>query len=275
MADGRGTPYIYDQIAKLVDDPIWSYNNILPYYKKMESYNVPNSDPTIHGYDGWLSIRNSGSLDEDLRSEIVDELKNIYNVPYHTDPADPSQIVGVSIGQEQVDQNGNRCNAFSHLLEPMLETHSNITVKFNSLVEKVLIEHDIAYGITVYEKKYLAEYNITGNKIDPNDNAYIPNKDLPSTITYFATKEIILCAGAITTPQILMLSGIGPKDELDRLDIQTVKELEGVGRNLMDHAFATIIFDLHPEKILWKWQSTYMKNCLYVHNCRYMFFSRK
>jgi choline dehydrogenase len=259
MVDGRGTPYVYDSIAQLVKDPVWSYENILPYYKKMESYNVDNNNPEIHGYDGWLSIRNSGPMDEDLRQEIADELKRIYDVPFNTDPAVPSQVVGLAIGQEQADKNGNRSNAFTNLVKPMLDKQANLTVKFNSLVEKVLISNDVAYGVTVYDKGYLCEYNITGNKVDKNGNAILPNKELPSSISYYATKEVILCAGAITTPQILMLSGIGPKEHLNNLGINIVKDLQGVGQNLMDHIESTMTFELDPEKIIWGWQAKYMK----------------
>ena len=259
MVDGRGTPYIYDSIAKLVDDDIWSYESILPYYKKLESYNVPFSDnPRIHGYDGWCPIRRTGPIEQDLRDEIVNELYNILKIPYRTDSAEPEQVVGVSIAEEQVSKDGTRAYSYNNLLQPMLSSHSNITVKFNSLVEKVIIQNNKAVGVQVYNKAYLAEYNTTGNKV-VNGNAILPNKDLPTPTQYYAKKEVILCAGAISTPQILMLSGIGPKEQLEKLNIQVIKDSPGVGQNLMDHIESTITFNLDPNKILWKWQATYMK----------------
>lgn len=105
----------------------------------------------------------------------------------------------------------------------------------------------------------MSEYNTTGNIVDSQGNAILPNKDLPKPTYYYANKEVILCGGAISTPQILMLSGIGPKSQLEKIGVNVVKNLEGVGQNLMDHIESTITFELDPEKILWKWQATYMK----------------
>lgn len=265
MYDGRGSPIVYDNIAKLVNDPIWEYKNILNYYKKMETYNVPYSNPEIHGYNGWLKIRKNGKLNTDLKLEMIQNLSDNFNIPYSQDPAEPSQVSGVYVSEEQVNKKGVRSNSFIDLLEPTMRKNRNILLMFNSLVKNIILENDNnelnAKGVVVYHKPYVTYGNITGNRVyNNNKNAKLPNKDLPIETKYFARKEVIICSGAINTPQLLMLSGIGPKEELNKIGIQTILDRKGVGKNLLDHAFCTSIYEMDPKKILWQWQATEMKN---------------
>jgi len=264
MVDGRGTPLVYDRISKLVDDDIWSYKNILHYYKKMENYHVKYANPDIHGKDGWLHITRNGKLDKDLRLEMVKSLVDNFDIPYISDHADPHQVSGVYIAEEHVDTSGNRSNSFINLLLPQMKKQNNIKIKFNSLVKKIIIEKEnnefIAKGVSVYHKGYLPEVNVTGNKIDNNCHVKLPDKKLPKEKKYYARKEVIICAGAISTPQILMLSGIGPKLELEKINVPQIINLEGVGKGLMDHIESTVSFELDPKKIMWGWQANYLKN---------------
>ena len=270
MVDGRGSIDVYNNIAKYVKDPMWKYKNILKYYKKMENYLVNDANPNIHGTKGWLNIIKSGPLNEDLRKEMVEALKKKFNVPYRIDPSEPNQVTGVHIGEVQNSPDNKRSNSFYNLLEPMLDSHKNITIKFNTLVNKIIIKKICcskskdsnnlkAIGVIVYEKPYIQEYNITGNTLNQNCTANIPNKDLPKETKYYAKKEIILCGGAFNTPQILMLSGIGPKEELKKHGIKVKKDIQGVGQNYMDHVEATISYELDPTKFMWVWQATYFK----------------
>ena len=265
MYDGRGCPFIYDRIAKEVNDPIWSYDNILYYYKKMESYNVPNSNPKIHGYDGWLQVRKNGKLNTDLKLEMIEVFSDDFNVPYSQDPSDPDQVSGVYVSEEQVGRDGLRSNSFINLLQPTVNKNKNVLIRFNTLVKNIIIEKDtneelIAKGVVVYHKRCVTYGNITGNIVyDNNSKAQLPNKDLPPETKYFARKEVIICSGAINTPQLLILSGIGPKSELDKIGINTILDRSGVGKNLLDHPFCTTIYEMDPKKILWQWQATYMK----------------
>jgi len=260
MYDGRGSPEIYNNIALLVKDDIWAYQNVLKYYKKMESYNVPNSDPNIHGKNGWLQIKHDSKISYDLNREMIDTFKKL-GYPYRTDPANPKQVSGIYLSDVQVTPEGKRSNSFRNLLFPLLkEKNTNIKIKYNSLVKKIIIENKIAKGVVVYNKKYIQCSNITGNKVKDNI-AYIPNKSVhkEDIKMYYAKKEVIICGGAIATPQILMLSGIGPKEHLEEIGIKPIIDLQGVGKNLIDHPFSSMIFELDPNKILWQWQATLMK----------------
>ena len=259
MVDGRGTPLVYDRISEMVDDPIWSYDNILQYYRKMETYNIPTDTPDIHGYEGWLKVRRTTN-DRELADEIIDNLNTVLGIPYVSDPSVPDAVSGVIYAQEQVDTDGKRSYAYKDLLQPVLSSRNNISVKFDSLVEKVLFTKDLkAKGVSVFNKSYLQKANITGNKVI-DGNAVIPNKDLIVPTKYFAKKEIILCAGAICSPQILMLSGIGPMEQLDKIGIDTIVDSPGVGQNLIDHLECNLLYQMDPTKIMWQWQAAYMKN---------------
>jgi choline dehydrogenase-like flavoprotein len=263
MYDGRGAPFVYDRIAKLMGDDIWSYKNILPYYIKMESYNVPYANPEIHGSKGWLQIRKNCKLNDDLSMEMIQVLMDDMNIPFRQDPADPTQVSGVYLSEEQVGPNGKRSNSFIDLLEPLMKKQNNIEIKFNSLVKNILIEEEnsemVAKGVVVYNKPYLSFTNITGNKINANCDAVLPDKTIPKETTYYARKNVIICSGSIGTPQLLMLSGIGPKKHLTDIGIKTLVDLPGVGQNLIDHPFCSVIYEMDPKKIMWEWQATEIK----------------
>lgn len=270
MVDGRGSKDVYDNIAKYTNDPMWAYDNILKYYKKMENYQVSYADPKIHGHSGWLSIKRTGPYNEDLRSEMIDVLGKKFGVPFRQDPANPKEVTGVHITEIQNNSNNTRSDSFVNLLGKVLKTNTNIKMKFNTVVNKVILKKNIkcdghknkfrAIGVEVYEKPFIQEFNISGNKVKCNCDAKLPNKDLPKSTRYFASKEVILCGGAINTPQIMMLSGLGPKSELENLGIKVKKNIKGVGKNLMDHVEATIAYELDPTKFMWIWQATYFKH---------------
>lgn len=263
MYDGRGAPQIYDRIAEQVEDDIWCYKNMLPYYKKMESYNVPNANPDIHGKDGWLQIKKNSGLKDDLAMEMIQVLVDDLGVPFRQDQSDPAQMSGVYLSEEQIGKDGKRSNSYRDLLEPLMKKQDNIVIKFNSMVKNIIIDEEnnelIAKGVVVYHKPYLSFTNVTGNKIDGECNAVLPNKTLPSETKYYARKEVLVCSGAFGTPQLLMLSGLGPKKHLTEMGIETLIDLQGVGQNIVDHPFCSMIFELDPTKIMWHWQATEMK----------------
>ncbi len=270
MVDGRGSKDVYDNIAKYVNDPMWAYDNILKYYKKMENYAVSEADPKLHGHSGWLQVKRTGAYHEDLRAEMIDVLGKKFGVPFRQDPANPKEVTGVHICEIQNNPDNTRSNSFVNLLGKALENKKNkIEMKFNSVVNKVILKKNKgeekckgkyrAIGVEVYEKAFLQEFNISGNKVKCDCTAKLPNKDLPKPTRYYASKEVILCGGAINTPQIMMLSGLGPKKELEALGIKVKKDIKGVGKNLMDHVEATIAYELDPEKFMWIWQATYFK----------------
>ncbi len=105
-------------------------------------------------------------------------------------------------------ENGRRAGTYKSFVEPILKS-ADIDVLPFAVASKVLVENGNAVGVRV--------------------------ERFGHTLDFFSRKEVVLSAGAIGSPQILMLSGIGPKDELQKHGIDILKELPAVGRNLQDH----------------------------------------
>lgn len=270
MIDGRGSHKPYERISKIMgNDPKWAPKNIFHYYKKMENFYGEDADPVYHGEDGWLGIRQC-KLENEFSENFQQRIKEL-GIPIVGDHNIPGNYSGLGYSYAQVSPNGERSYAYKDLLYPMLKTHDNLVVKFNSLVSKLITTKNnktnktsdkvLVTGVEVMEGKNIYIVDTTGNKVFIQNNkckAVIPDKDKYLKKEYYANKEVILCAGVFNTPQILMLSGLGPKQHLDDMGIPVVLDLPGVGKNMMDHHEFTVNFKLDPEKFMWRWQAAYL-----------------
>lgn len=197
----RGHPSDYDHWAALGNEG-WGYADVLPYFKRAEC-NERGAD-AYHGGDGPLNVA-------DLRSpqpvtEAFLQAAEQAGFPRNADFNGP-QLEGV--GQYQVTQKGGeRYSAAKAYLAPVLG-RSNLTVMTRAHATRVLFEGKRAVGV---------EYVQSGQ-----------------TRTVHARREVLLSAGALQSPQLLLLSGVGPRQELARHEIPVVHELPGVGENLHDH----------------------------------------
>jgi choline dehydrogenase len=196
----RGQPQDYDGWAR--DAAGWTYAEVLPYFRRSERQQRGASQ--YHGADGPVSV-------EDLRSR--NPLTDIFVAAgVHTGLPPNADFNGAQqegVGRYQVTQSeGRRCSAAVAYLDPV-RTRANLHIETHSLVESVLIEHGRAVGVT---------YGRRGQR-------HVVRCD----------GEILLCAGAVNSPQLLMLSGIGPAAHLAELGIAVSVDLPGVGENLQDH----------------------------------------
>ncbi|NOT64187.1 MAG: choline dehydrogenase [Acidobacteria bacterium] len=188
----------------------WRYSDILPYYKKSE-HNERIED-RFHGQGGelnvadliWASELTSGFV------AVADEL----GLPA-THDVNGAEQEGVTFFQV-TQKGGKRHSAADAFLKPVL-SRKNLKVVTQALVTKLLFDGTRCLGA-----------------------AYQHNGELQQA---HAAREVLLCGGAINSPQILLLSGIGPADELRRLDIQVVADLPGVGRNLQDHLLIGVEYE--------------------------------
>lgn len=221
----RGQQNDYDHWHSL-GNPGWSFNDVLPYFKALE--HQERGPDYFHGINGALNVADSVSkpaINEKFMQSAI-----AAGYPENHDFNGASQE---GIGYYQVTQkNGLRHSAAKAFLTPNLH-RKNLTVITQTQVEKVVIHDGIATGV---------RYKSCG-KIQQ----------------IIANKEVILSAGAINSPQILMLSGVGPKAELAKHDIGLVQALEGVGKNLQDHVDVlnvaqhnvSQVMALRPKSIWW------------------------
>lgn len=222
MIYNRGDKKDYKKWAELVNDKEWEYDNLLLYFKKSENFTQTNPyspiDDWYHGYIGSLYVTQS-SPPEPIAQTIFNASHELgYNI---TDINGRSQV-GSSILQIYT-KNGRRSDSETAYIETAKD-RQNLVILDRSYVTKIEINN---------ETKRVEGVTFT------RDNK-----------TYFArsTKEVVLSAGAISTPQILMLSGVGPQDHLESFGIPVVLNLP-VGKNLRDHAFTVVVFSSNSSNI--------------------------
>ena len=205
----RGQPEDYDRWAT-AGNPGWSHADVLPYFKRLE--HAVGGDSAFHGGDGpyWCSaIARKHEL-----IEAVIAAGNELGLPRNDDFNGAKQE---GVGYYHLStRNGWRCSTSSAYLEPA-RRRPNLAIETSAMALRVVFEGRRATGV-----------------------AYRRNG---ADITAAARREVLLCAGAVQTPQLLQLSGVGPPALLESLDIDLVHLLPGVGENLQDHLQARVIFE--------------------------------
>ena len=197
----RGHRADYDRWAA-EDNPGWSYDELLPYFKKSE-HNERGAD-AFHATGGPLNVMDLRSPSR-LRSLF---LKAAQQAGYPLNP-DFNGAQQEGVGVYQVTQrNGERFSAAKAYLTPNL-SRPNLTVMTEARTTRILLHDRRAVGVEVRVGGELRQLR--------------------------ARREVLLCAGALQSPQVLMLSGIGPGVQLQRHGIDTLHDLPGVGEQLHDH----------------------------------------
>ncbi|KVD89730.1 glucose-methanol-choline oxidoreductase [Burkholderia stagnalis] len=198
----RGHRSDYDHWAALGNDG-WAYDDVLPYFRLSE--HNERFDDAWHGRDGplWVSDLRTGNP---FHARYLEAARQA-GLPL-TDDFNGAQQEG--IGLYQVTQkHGERWSAARAYLLPHVGRRDNLTVETHAQVLRILFDGTRAIGVEVRQHGEVR--------------------------TLRARREIVLAAGAFQTPQLLMLSGVGPAAELARVGIRTLADLPGVGRNLQDH----------------------------------------
>ena len=229
----RGNKYDYNTWRDEYGCDGWGYNDVLPYFIRSEH----NSRGAIayHGGAGPLSV-----TDPKFRSPASTAFIQSAVNAGSTANKDFNGANQDGVGFYQVTQkDGRRCSAADAYLHPAKD-RPNLTVKTDALATSVLIEGGHAVGVRYIQRgtEHVARAN----------------------------SEVILCGGAINSPQLLMLSGIGPADHLRDHDIRVIVDSPGVGANLSDHPIVTALWstpsmkslaELAGPKNLFRWQLTH------------------
>lgn len=197
----RGNPADYDDWAAQGATG-WDWNSVLPWFRHSEN-NTRGAD-ALHGADGPLSVADLRYTNP-ISGAFIDAAQQA-GVPRNDDFNGPSQE---GVGFYQVTQrNGARCSSAAAYLTPV-RSRRNLVVVTGARVSKVMVEHGQARGVI---------YSAGG-----------------AAFCHVATREVLLCGGALNSPQLLMVSGIGPADHLREHNVKVHVDSPNVGENLQDH----------------------------------------
>lgn len=206
----RGTRASYDRWHRLGNRG-WSFDEVLPYFRKSEHYQHGASK--YHGGDGPIHVsepRHKAAFSEAFIEACLEQ-----GWPHNPDFNGPSEAGAGYFPLMQ--RHGRRSSAAAAYLEPA-RGRIGLTVKTGALVRRVLLEGNRATGV---------EY--TNRSGEPE--------------TAEAAAEVILSAGALNTPHLLMLSGIGPAEHLRAIGVEPLIDLAGVGENLRDHLRVPVLYE--------------------------------
>lgn len=198
----RGHPIDYDRWADEFNLPKWSFAQCLPYFKAGETSD--RGADTWRGDSGPLSV-SRGSLVNPLYDAFLEA--GAQAGQGSSDDLNGYKPEGVA-RLDSTKKNGRRCSAAVAHLRPALK-RSNVTLVTDAMVNRILVEGNRATGIEFEHKGQTCDVRVS--------------------------KEVILSGGSINSPQLMMVSGIGPADHIRAHDIKVAVDLPGVGQNLQDH----------------------------------------
>ncbi|UXI03663.1 GMC family oxidoreductase [Photobacterium sp. TY1-4] len=206
----RGQRQDYDDWARQ-GNPGWGFDDVLPYFKKLEQH--PLGDTEYHSSKGLIGIT---QMKHDAHKICDYYLKGCEELGYSlNDDFNGAQFEGAGIYETNI-RNGMRDSSSFAYLEPA-KKRANLTISHHTQTRKILVdEHRRATGVEV---AVAGEHQI-----------------------FHARKEVILSAGAVDSPKLLMLSGIGERSCLESLGIPEVKDLPAVGQNLQDHVCVSFYY---------------------------------
>jgi len=221
MAYVRGHPGDFDSWSAGGAEG-WSYQEVLPYFRKAEGFvDSPEivTDPDVHGHDGPVGV---SVRQPTLRAskEFVEAAGAVGLQPGDYNGGDRLNPAGVASLFQTTTRDGRRSSTFHAYLEPAM-ARDNLSVITEALVEQIVLEPDgnavRATGVRFRNEQGVSEWVGAGT-------------------------EVVVCAGAIGSPHLLMLSGIGAREELTTAGVQCLVDLPDVGRHLKDHLHAPLMF---------------------------------
>jgi choline dehydrogenase len=243
----------WNEVAEITGDDSWRADNMRKYFERMENcHHRPwyrwlaklGINPSRHGFKGWFQTEAALPLKALIKDKVliktvlesakqaITQLPNFFeriewfNEGGLADPNDWGIIQENATGLRYpplATKNGARHSARERLLDVQNQYPERLIIELDALVTKVIIDDDNrAIGVEYLKgaKLYRAHQN--------------PSRESGDLCTVHASSDVILAGGAYNTPQLLMLSGIGPKDELTKHHIPVKLDLPGVGSNLQD-----------------------------------------
>jgi len=250
----------WNQIADLTGDPSWRAERMRAYFERLEncahrpgerrrSHLGPN--PSRHGWDGWLHtesmVPSAAIRDRDLRTTILESARAVLHSPEFAltdvdrrarldsqlDPNDWRVVEDAAIGLRYTPlttRNHQRVGTRERVLDVARQHPDRLKIQLHALATRVLCDsHNRAIGV-----EYQSGHRLYGAHPRPSAT--------PGQLRrVFAAREVILAGGTFNTPQLLMLSGIGPKAALEKHGITVRVDLDGVGQNLQDRYEVAVV----------------------------------
>jgi choline dehydrogenase len=213
----------YDDWGK--ENPGWEYSSLEPYFDKAEGHTphpLYTTEKSHHGSDGpWKT--SVSQFTSPVSAAVVQASKGL-GVPVLKDINNKeTQLGGIRV-TSTVDANGRRSSTAQAYLDEKVRARPNLTIGVGVTTTKIIFEGKKAVGVHFAKSKNGKVYQVK------------------------AKKEVVVCSGAINTPQLLMISGVGPEEELKKQGIDVVHNSPGVGQNLIDHLTTSgLLFTLKKE----------------------------
>ncbi len=206
----RGCPQDYDRWAGQEGCKGWSFEEVRPYFLKSEDNDLLSDE--YHGNGGPLGV---STLNPHLLTRVFVQACQQAGIPYTPD-FNGAEQKGSGVYQTTI-RDARRCSAAVGYLKPA-RSRPNLTVETDCHATRLLIENGRAVGVAYLRKGQPTEAR--------------------------AGQEVIVASGAIGSPKLLMLSGLGPADHLREHGVEVVQDLAGVGQNLQDHFDVDIVYEL-------------------------------
>ena len=249
----RGNPNDFNMLWINTTTNGWDYDSLVPYFNKAETFlsDKKNYKPGQRGTNGPTFVRYTKHYG--LLDAFVQAFEN-FGFDLSLD-VNLNQF-GVSYTQFNIDSMGRRLPTFIAYYQSLIETNKNnamnrLDILPNSFVTKINFDDivtDDDYNSNIntdgdikYQAQSVTFYDITSIQdeysrwVYDEKNASLLFENLPKYTTKVVKKEIIISGGTVNTPQLLMLSGFGPSEQLSKNNIKIIDEIEGIGHNLQDH----------------------------------------
>ncbi|KAL5318943.1 hypothetical protein ACEPPN_014011 [Leptodophora sp. 'Broadleaf-Isolate-01'] len=238
----------WNYIADITGDKTWSHTNMIDVFERIEHNNyLPKGTPG-HGFDGYFqvglakptSLQNPGlSVMQAVASSLsLDPSKVLQMVSNDSNFLDPTRDKQVGIWglPSHTKPNGQRFSSRDYIVET-INAGFPLTLSMNSLATKILFGNSTACGS---KPRATGVAYLQGKSIYAADPRFSSsNKGVSKTAT--ARKEVVISGGAFNSPQILMLSGIGPADQLKKFNIPVLVDSPGVGNNMQDNQEVPVV----------------------------------
>ncbi|MGB0909490.1 MAG: GMC family oxidoreductase [Nitrospirales bacterium] len=259
----------WDNLATITGDSSWSDDQMRKYFERLERCQYVDTpshagdNPMRHGFGGWLTTNTANpklvvgdrSLRKIITATLRESVRNVgsilsrvkLKIQGHLDPNDwrwralgqsPEGLVFTPLSVNE----GKRVGTREYIRRVQQACPNNLTIKMGALVKQVIFENDsygkpTAVGVEYLEGQHLYRAD---PRVDPSLNSGRPR-------TVRCSREVILSGGAFNTPQMLMLSGVGPRTELDKHGIPVTVDLPGVGKNLQDRYEVGVVSEMQDD----------------------------